>query len=186
MRLFPFLLVIFVCPVMTPADEESANTWQLNSKPMGGEMLYGNFESQKWWVQTDDDAVWRKREVEGTFRFEVEKNGKMSWIPLLISGGHTLEAGKAYTFSIKAKADKPTALRVSIRRHYRDYGNLGFSDRMTLTTEWKTFTFTFVPKETSQNARFDIGNFKAGFTYDFREATLKPGGSIGLPANQNR
>lgn len=160
--LFGFLL----CSVMSFAQEEEL--------VKGDEMLYGNFESQKWFVQTDDEAVWKKREKDGIFCFELKKNGKVSWIPLFLSTGHTFEAGKAYVFSIKAKADKPTELKVSIKRSGGNYGNLGFSEKMALTSEWKTFTFTIVPKETSQNARLDIGSFKAGITYDFTGATLKP------------
>jgi len=182
MRLISFLFVFLICSVISFAnDEEYTSAWKLNNEPMGEEMLYGNYESQKWFVQTDDEAVWRKKENKGVFRFELIKNGKTSWIPLFLSVGHTFEAGKVYTFSIKAKANKPTELKIGIRRNEGNYGNLGFSDKMALTTEWKTFTFTFVPKETSQNARFDIGSFKAGVTYDFLEATLKPGGNVGLP-----
>ena len=165
-------------------DEELDHAWQLNNEPMGDEMLYGNFESQKWFVHTDDEAVWRKREENGVFRFELKKKGKASWIPIFSSAGHAFEAGKTYTFSIKAKADKPADLWVDVRRSSGNYKNIGFSDRMALTTEWKTFTFTFVPKETSHNTRLGIGSFKAGFTYDFRDATLKPGGRTGLSATQ--
>ena len=55
---------------------------------------------------------------------------------------------------------------------------------MALTTEWQTFTFTFVPKETSRKARFDLGGFKEGHIYDFRDASLKPGGNLELSENQ--
>jgi hypothetical protein len=44
---------------------------------------------------------------------------------------------------------------------------------MALTKEWQTFSFTFVPRETSAKARFDIGGFQEGFTYEFRESTLR-------------
>jgi hypothetical protein len=181
MRRILYLFVFLFCSVISFAHaEESANARKLKNKPMGDEMLYGNFESQKWFVQTDDDAVWRKREKNGVFRFELKKNGKVSWIPLFLSVGHTFEAGKTYTFSIKAKADKPSELKVSIKRNEKDYGNLGFTDWMELTTEWTTFTFTIVPNETCQNARLDIGRFTAGITYDFTGATLKPDGNAAI------
>jgi hypothetical protein len=180
MRRILYLFVFLLCSVISFAQEESANARKPKDESKADEMLYGNFESQKWFVQTDDDAVWRKREQNGVFRFELKKSGKISWIPLFLSVGHTFEAGKTYTFSIKAKADKPTELKVSIKRNEGDYGNLGFSDKMALTTEWKTFTFTFVPKETSKNARLDIGSFKEGTIYAFTGATLKPGGNAAI------
>jgi len=170
-----YLFVFLLCSVISFAhEEELANPWQPENVSMGDEMLYGNFESQKWFVSTDDEALWRKREMDGVFRFEVKKNGKVSWRPFLYSAEHVFEAGKTYTFSFKAKADTSTELRVNVRRIGGDYGNLGFSDRLALTTEWQTFTFTFVLKESSPNARLDIGRFRAGITYDFTETTLKP------------
>ena len=169
MKHLPSLLVLLCCVITSCAEDNSEAI-----TPLGNEMLYGNLESQKWYAEVDDETVCRKRETNGVFRFEVEKNGKESWHPILISRTHSFEAGKIYIFSVTAKADKPTELYVGVTRDEKDYGNLGFSDKMALTTEWKTFTFTFEPKETSQRGRFDIGGFKEGFIYDFREATLKP------------
>ena len=166
-------------------DDALGHAWDILRAPFGKEMLYGNLESQKWHAQTNPETICRKREINGVFRFEVEKHGGPSWLPILMSQGHILEAEQAYTFSIKARADKPTELIVGITQSGGDYRNLGFNGRMALTTEWKTFTFTFVPKETSRNARFDMGRFNEGLTYEFCEATLKPGGGAGLPENQS-
>ena len=177
LSLFVFL---FFSAISFAHEDELTHSWMPEKEPMGDEMLYGNFESQKWFVFTDAEATWRKREIDGVFRFEIKQNGKAAWIPLLYSSGHTFEEGKTYTFSIKAKADTPTALRTGIKRSTGNYGNLGFSDRMALTTEWKTFTFTIIPKETSRNAQISIGSFKAGITYDFTGATLRPGGNADL------
>jgi hypothetical protein len=161
-------------PLSSLADDEFI--------PLGQEMLYGRFESQKWFAETDSDTVCRKRETKGIFRFEVEKHGIESWHPLLISRTHTFEMGKVYTFSIRAKANKPADVYVGIRRDEKDYADLGFSAKLPLTREWQTFMFSFVPKETSRKARFDIGGFKEGVTYDFQGATLKHGGIIGSSA----
>ena len=161
-------------------DDAPGQAWNVQSELLGKEMLYGNLESQKWHAQTSPETICHKREIDGVFRFEVEKHGEQSWLPILISRPHFFEAGKNYTFSIKARADKATELGVSITQGGGDYRNLGFSAGMALTTEWQTFTFMFVPTITSHNSRFDMGRFKEGFTYEFCEATLKPGGSSGL------
>ena len=166
-------------------DAGLRRAWKVRSEPLGAELLYGNFESQKWFAEVDDETVCRKKETGGMFRFEVEKNGKETWHPLLISRTHSFESGKIYTFSIKAKADKPTELIAGARRDEKDYGNLGFSGKMALTTEWQTFTFVFTLKESSPKSRFDMSGFKEGFTYDFLEATLKPGGTVRLPLESN-
>jgi hypothetical protein len=140
--------------------------------PPGTELLSGRIESQKWSLETDEDTVCRKRQQGNVFRFEVKKNGKKSWHPLLIAGRLTFETGKTYTFAVKAKADKPDKLHIGIARDEKDYANLGFSAPLPLTTEWQTFTFSFVPKQTSQNGRFDISGFKEGNAYEFLNATL--------------
>ncbi|MDR3232900.1 MAG: carbohydrate binding domain-containing protein [Planctomycetaceae bacterium] len=164
-------------------DAALCETWKNRHEPLGSEMLSGNLESQKWYPETDSGTVCKKIQTGKTFRFEVEKNGKESWHPLLIAGNQTFEAGKVYTFSIRAKADKAGEISINIRRNENDYGNLGFSATLPLTTQWQTFTSAFVPKESSHKARFDIGRFKAG-VYEFAGATLKPGGTLGLLPKQ--
>ena len=165
-------------------DEALKQAWKFQSAPLGEEMLRGNLESQKWFVEIDSATVHQARETGDFFRLVVEKHGRDTWHPQLIARIGTFEAGKIYTFSIKAKADKPVAINIGARRGEGDYGNIGFSASLPLTTEWQTFTFSFTPKETSTNARFDVGSFNEGFTYDFSDATLKSGGQIGLPENQ--
>ena len=165
-------------------NDALAKAWKFQSTPLGDEMFRGNSESQKWHIETNPETVHRASETDGVLRLTVEKHGRVAWNPQLISRTHVFEAGKLYTFSIRAKADKPGEINVGARRNEGNYDFLGFSTRIPLTTEWQTFTFTFTPSETSQNARFDIGSFTEGFTYDIAGTTLKPGGNIGLPANQ--
>jgi len=163
-------------------DARLREAWQFQEVPLGAEMLTGNLESQKWFAETDDVTISRKRDIEGgVFRFEVERKGREAWRPQLISRTHVFEEGKLYTFSIQARADKPTEVTIGARKNEGDYGNLGFSATLPLTTEWQTFTFTFVPNATSQNARFDIGSLQADVAYEFLDGTLKPGGNTGLP-----
>ena len=165
-------------------DEALATAWKFQSTPLGDEMLQGSLESQKWTIETNAETIHRARELEGFFRLEVEKHGSHSWNPQLVSRAHAFEAGKLHTFSIRARADKPVNVSIGIRRAEGDYANLGFSTQLSLTTEWQTFTHTFSSNETTQNGRFDIGGLREGFTYDFVDASLKPGGSIGLPEHQ--
>ncbi|MDR3182031.1 MAG: carbohydrate binding domain-containing protein [Planctomycetaceae bacterium] len=157
--------------------------WQCRSEPFGSEMLPGHLESSKWYPETDSETVCRKIQSGGIFRFAVEKNGKESWHPLLIAGKQTFRTGTIYTFSIRAKADKECEISVGIWRDEGNYANLGFSAILPLTTDWRTFTFSFIPKESCSNARFNIGRFKAGI-YEFTGATLKQGGVTALTADE--
>jgi len=162
-------------------DEALAQAWQFQSAPLGAEMLRGDSERQKWHVETNPETVHRVSETNGVLRIEVERHGRVSWNPQLVSRTHTFEAGQLYTFSIRARADRPGEVNIGARRDDGDHSFLGFSTRLPLTAEWQTFEFTFIPTETSQNARFDIGSFSEGFAYEFADSTLRPGGSVGLP-----
>ena len=163
-------------------DTELHEAWQFWSAPFGAEMLTAPLESQKWFAETDDVTISRKRDIDsGVFRFEVEQKGREAWRPQLISRTHAFEEGKLYTFTFKARADKPTAINIGARKNEPDHSFLPASISLSLTTEWQTFTYTFVPNASSQQARFDIGNLQAGVAYEFAESSLKPGGNIGLP-----
>ncbi|MCL2005278.1 MAG: carbohydrate binding domain-containing protein [Planctomycetaceae bacterium] len=168
-------------------DEALRAAWQFHNEPLGNEMLpcnieAANTEAERWYAETDEVSISRKLALaNGVFRFEIDRMGREPWRPQLISRPHAFEKGKPYTFSIQARADMPGEVSIGPRKDEDDYGNLGFAGTLPLTTDWQTFTFTFIPKESSQRARFDIGNLAENFTYEFRNSSLKPGGTIGLP-----
>jgi hypothetical protein len=141
--------------------------------PLGIEMLPGKFESQKWYPEVDAETIIKKVQSGNIFRFEVKKNGKQTWHPILIAGKLHVEKDKLYIFSIRVKSDQPRTISFGLRRDAAPWDNLGFAVKVPLTTEWQTFTFSFRPKESSNVARFDIGHFVPGM-FEFAEATLKP------------
>jgi hypothetical protein len=140
----------------------------------GTEMLHGRLECQRWYPEVDSETVCKKVQSGTVFRFEVKKNGKESWHPILMATRQTFVAGQVYTFSIRAKADARREIGIGIVRNEGNYGNLGFRAVVPLTTQWQTFSYTFIPKESCSNARFDIGRLKPGI-YEFTASTLKPG-----------
>ncbi|GHT46096.1 hypothetical protein FACS189454_06660 [Planctomycetales bacterium] len=136
-------------------------------------MLRGRLESAKWFPEQDEETVVIKIQRGKIFRFVVDKNGKVDWLPILIAGKLNFETGKSYTFTIRARADQNRTISVGITRDEIDWKNLGFSAKLNLTTDWQTFSFTFSPKISSKKGRFDIGTFKPG-VYEFQDSSLKP------------
>ena len=145
-------------------------------------MLLGDLESQKWYAETDDLTISRKRDIDGgVFRFEVERKGHEPWRPQLFARPIAFEEGLPYTFSIQARAETPTRVNIGARRAEGDFANLGFAGTMDLTPDWQTFEYTFAVNSASPVSRFDIGNLQAGVNYEFRNSSLRPGGSNRLP-----
>ncbi|GHT15577.1 hypothetical protein FACS1894170_13120 [Planctomycetales bacterium] len=149
----------------------------------GDEMLYGRLECQKWYPEVDSETVCKKVQSGNVFRFEVKKNGKESWHPILMATRQTFVAGRVYTFSIRAKSDVRREIGIGIRRDEGNYGTLGFYAVVPLTTQWQTFSYAFTPKESCGNARFDIGGLKPGI-YEFTASTLKALPSSELPVTR--
>jgi hypothetical protein len=160
-----------------------AEAWKSFSKPLGNEMFTAKMETQKWYAEIDRETKIRKIQNGNIFRFEVEKMGNVDWHPQLIAGGLKIEAGKPYTFSIRARSEKPHELSLGLHMAENPWENLGFRTTISLTEEWKNVTISFIPSKSCEKARFDIAAFKPG-VFEFTEASLKPGGTFGLKPDQ--
>ncbi len=166
--------------------------WGFFDVPLGDEMFsQGNGsvphreESKKWSVETDKETKCKKIAADdGSMRLEVEKLGTVSWHPQLIAHGLKVEKEKPYTFSFRAKADQPKKVSLQLRMNHDPWSSLGFQKSVDLTTEWKTFSFTFHAAETDEKARFDIAGFTPG-VFEFADSSLKPGGSMSLKPDQS-
>ncbi|MGL4594721.1 MAG: carbohydrate binding domain-containing protein [Thermoguttaceae bacterium] len=153
--------------------------WKCFDEPLGAEMLRGDSEHGKWNVEIDSDTKCRKIQNGDVMRLEIENKGNVAWHPQLIASQLAFQEGKPYTFSIEVKADKPTSLSLFARMNHAPWDGLGFQQNIPVSSEWKQFEFSFIPKISDDNARFDINNFQPGI-FEFRNATLKQGGKFGL------
>ncbi len=168
---------------------ELSQAWNCVDEPLGDEMLARGtniatrIETQKWDVETDSETKYTRIASDGVMRLKVEKLGKVSWHPQLIARKFGVDDDRLYTFSFRARADAPKKISLSLRTDHSPWDSLGFSKSVDLTTEWKTFSFTFTPSTGDEKARLDIAGFSPG-VFEFADSSLKPGGTIGLKDDQ--
>ncbi len=113
-------------------------------------------------------------------RIAVTAAGSADWHVQFNQSGLVLEAGRLYTFSFWAKADRATPLYAVVQRAYGDYGTVGPGLTPQLDTEWRKFTGTIRPAAADNNVRINFGGFgnRIGTVW-LADVRLQPGGSIG-------
>ena len=105
--------------------------------------------------------------VNGEARIEIISNGKENWHIQFLYGSFPVVKGNTYTLLFDAYASSPVTIGSMINRDGGDYGMAHYMDA-NLTTEKKTFSFTFTRNEaTMDKARiaFDLGLAKTKYIY---------------------
>jgi hypothetical protein len=170
-----------------------SRAWNEGQQPLGKEMLRdGNFADGlgAWQLEQHEEARAQAAvaQTEGgtpAARVEVTHAGAEPWYTQLYQPGLKLEAGRAYTLTLRARAEKPCAIAVSLCQAHAPWNALGLSSELQLTTQWQQFQWTF-NADGDENARVDLGDLaRLVDTYWFADVSLKPGGVIGLGEHES-
>ena len=105
--------------------------------------------------------------VNGEARIEIISNGTDTWHIQFLYGSFPLIQGNTYTLIFDAYASSPTKIVSMINRNEENW-EIAYSCNTDLTTEKKTFSYTFTYKEATMNkARiaFDCGLANAQYIY---------------------
>ena len=79
------------------------------------------------------------------------------WYVQLNQDGVTLEKGKTYTVTFKAKSSIDRVIKYSLQEFEGNWTNYSGTGSVEIGNEWKTFTHTFtMENETDTNTRFNI------------------------------
>ena len=98
--------------------------------------------------------------------------------------GFAVHKDQVYTLSFQARSDAPRTMQVNVMQAHEPW-RLLWSSSVSLTKEWKQYRFTFLPSQSDENARLTFGNLGASpGTYWLSQASLAPGGTIGMPAGK--
>lgn len=141
----------------------SSSKWTYENQG-GGEVVYTELESGP-----ADDAAWG-------LRAEVKSTDGVGWHVQAHFGGLSLESGKEYVVTFRARADRELAVGVDSRLDQPDWRFLGLGSTVLLTPEWKEYSLGFRATETvAGHARigFVLGE-KAGTT-EIRSLSVRPG-----------
>ena len=82
-----------------------------------------------------------------------------SWRLQLGQSGLAVEKGTSYTLRFRAKADREKLASVSIEQAHSPWENLGFFERLPLTTTWQEFRFDVSLDASDVQARLYIRDF---------------------------
>ena len=173
--------------------EALAKAWNVGRKEMGEELLANGAFARPldgtWHLERDDQckASWsvEKGGPEGKpfLRVVVERLGKAGWVPQFQHGGFAVEKGEPYTLTFRARAAKPTEVRVNCMAAHEPWTQHGFYRAVKIGAEWKRHRFTFVVAHDDENARITFTDLKPG-TLELAAVSLRPGGIVGLEPGQ--
>ena len=171
-----------------------SRAWGVREEPLGQEMLRnGRFISglSEWNLEQHEaaraqaSAIARSDAGTPAIRIDVTQPGTEGWHVQCSQGGLKLEAGRPYTLTLRARAEKACTIQVTAPQAHEPWESLGFSAAAELTPQWKEFRWTFAPARGDENARVDFGDLaQLANTYWFADVSLKPGGSVGLQKDE--
>lgn len=119
-------------------------------------------------------------------RWMSTKAGSESWHMQLNLPGVTIYKGNAYRVSVRARADNPGArLFVTVNRSSDPYTELGFSETLSLTSDFKDYMFEFVGSEDAVNgARLNFSLLNKVTAVEMERVSLAQVSPLGLPAGE--
>lgn len=134
-------------------------------------LLTKDSQSQSEWkiVEPTDPGIQSK-----VFQIQVKKTGKDSGAPKFIRHGFSIQKDQYYTLRFKLRSDSLEKIHLTIMQHHDPWINHGITTPLSLSKEWKTFTFCFRPQESDDNVRFSFTEFARG-TLEIAELSLREG-----------
>lgn len=192
------------------SQEKLNASWKKGEQPLGAELIDTDFDKQDlaWLLETHGGAeakleggvypaeeavrilgglprnIWNSKDAISHATIAVSKTGSQNWHVQFNQSGIKMEKGTTCTVSFLAKAGADAAASISIGQAHEPWGVLWSRD-LQLTSSWKQYSFTFVPKDGDPNARISFSGFgmSAG-KYSIADVSLRPGGIIGVAANE--
>lgn len=177
-------------------SEVLRKAWNAGQEKLGSEILIEtNFKKKTasgknaWHLECDeatrlDDQVLNSGpDQKPARRLDIKATGRVSWHPQLVYSSFPVKKGQAYTLSFYARSDKPVTPLVNCMMAHEPWSGLGFRSSFKTDKAWKRYAFTFIAKQDDEKARITVGNFKKG-VYELSDVSLKPGGIVGLTADQ--
>jgi hypothetical protein len=116
-----------------------------------------------------------------SLRIAVAQKGKEAWHVQCNQSGLKLQAGRPYTLTFWARADRPLSMSAGVEQAHEPWADLGLAAQADLTTAWKQFRFVFSAKAADENARLNFGNLaRQPAAIWLAGVSFRPGGNIGL------
>lgn len=173
-----------------PTTSAFRQAWGMADQPAGAEMLAPLSSASAWTLQVSPgakatDAFSPVGPDKAAARVvQVLTPGREAWDVQMYQAGIAVGKDQVYTLSVWAKASATTSLQLNVMQAHEPW-RLLWSAPLNLTQNWRKHRFSFLLSEGDDNARVTLGNLGAApGTYWFSQASLAPGGTIGLPAGK--
>ncbi len=167
--------------------------WNAGQWPLGKEMLTGGDFSKPlaaaWSMERDDrtGVEWSVKsegpEGRRCLQIVVSRQGRVAWRPQLSHGGLSLKKGSPYTLSCYLRCDGKREVGINCMMAHDPWQRLGLSTSVGVGPEWKRYRQTFVAEQDDAQARITFTGLKPG-KYELAEVSLRPGGIVGLRAEE--
>jgi hypothetical protein len=112
----------------------------------GQNLLKPTGEKSSWEFWASNGGAGALTIDDGAVNVTVTKGTGGYWHVQFFQVVSTLEEGKTYMLSFRAKADQPMDMPLNAAQNEGEYQPIGFTGHAQLTREWKPFTFTFTAK----------------------------------------
>ena len=153
--------------------------WGERSEPVGENVLPPMAE---WYLSEQQGADGTMTETADGVRIAVDRPGSAGWTLEYVGTGFEVEAGKLYTISVDAKADRERNVKLNVSLNREPWTSLGVDRSIELGTDWQTYEFTFTGAADAEDVRFLLGDLSQGdgAAFEFRDASLRPGGEVNV------
>ncbi|MDO5581528.1 MAG: cellulase family glycosylhydrolase [Planctomycetia bacterium] len=144
---------------------------------------------KKWDVQKDkiSKAEFKIVSAKGVpftdsniLHLNIEKMGKVGWIPQIYRTNLSLKKDMVYTFSFWVRSDRLKEIRTSAGMNHEPWGMLGLAASLPVSDQWTKHEFAFRAKEDDSNARIAFSGFAPG-VIELADVSLKEGANFTLP-----
>ena len=113
-----------------------------------------------WTFNTAESGNAEGKVEDDAFHAQITNGGGNAWNVALYKNNLNIVNGKTYTVSFDARADGPRNILASVAMGVSPFYLYNFEPDFSITTEWKTYTFTFTMGFNSDPAArmgFDLG-----------------------------
>jgi hypothetical protein len=175
-----------------PSDEALAAAWGARREALGPSLLKdGEFAKAgpPWILERHDGAQASIERIAGGGRgiaIKTTKAGSESWHVQLAQGGFGLEAGRTYTLRFSARGSGYSRASAEISMAREPWSGLGVSVPIAPSAEWKEYSVSFALPSSEEAARvLFTGLGRESCRLELRDASLSPGGTLGLDAGES-
>lgn len=171
--------------------EKLTKVWNVGRRELDAEMLRnGDFSqplNQGWSMERDDQTQveWSvERDADGGrfLRVVVGRKGRVAWHPQFHQARLIVKKDTPYTLTCRLRADKKQTIHVNCMMAHEPW-NQHFSQNVTIGPQWKQHRAVFFVDRDDDNSRISFSGLEPG-TYELANVSLRPGGILGIEADQ--